>query len=410
MARPQKWGLDYFPFDVDFFDDAKLCAIRKEFNNCGELAAIKLLCAVYHNGYFMEWNEGMRIKLYSELQDVTLEEVDRIVEGLVSWGFFDQKMYRSFHVLTSHGIQKRYFAITKRRQKDPSKYLYLLPNVLTRKTDNAPQPVEGELMYAETPLLSAESTRKKRKEKDKPSRSEAVSPRSSSPTPPPAGMSCEGQNPVSGGFSEGAESVVAGAEGTSGVSEAPADIDTDFETFEVPMTADEALVLLKQDREWLLQMQRKHGIEAKLIVRWLDSFVCDCFCRAKMKHENIADVKQHFTDWLSKQGKPKEKGSKKNQKKSAGGSQNEPVNYFTVWTRCQAELCSAVSAQESAKAYDKIRFESFDPDTRVLLLQIPDEQVYQYLEAPDLTLFRRMLRKYFGSFELKYRVQSLAKV
>ena len=384
MARPQKWGLDYFPFDVDFFDDAKLCAIRKEFNNCGELAAIKLLCAVYHNGYFMEWNEGMRIKLYSELQDVTLEEVDRIVEGLVSWGFFDQKMYRSYHVLTSHGIQKRYFAITKRRQKDPSKYLYLLPNVLTRKPGNAPQPVEGELMYAETPLLSAESTRKKRKEKDKPSRSEAVSPRSSSPTPPPAGVSCEGQD--------------------------PADIDTDFETFEVPMTADEALVLLKQDREWLLQMQRKHGIEAKLIVRWLDSFVCDCFCRAKMKHENIADVKQHFTDWLSKQGKPKEKSSKRNQKKSGGGSQNEPVNYFTVWTRCQAELCSAVSAQESAKAYDKIRFESFDPDTRVLLLQIPDEQVYRYLEAPDLTLFRKMLRKYFGSFELKYRVQSLAKV
>ena len=220
MARPQKWGLDYFPFDVDFFDDAKLCAIRKEFNNCGELAAIKLLCAVYHNGYFMEWNEGMRIKIYSELQDVTLEEVDRIVEGLVSWGFFDQKMYRSFHVLTSHGIQKRYFAITKRRQKDPSKYLYLLPNVLTRKPGNAPQPVEGELMYAETPLLSAESTRKKRKEKDKPSRSEAVSPRSSSPTPPPAGVSREGQD--------------------------PADIDTDFETFEVPMTADEALVLLKQ--------------------------------------------------------------------------------------------------------------------------------------------------------------------
>ena len=384
MARPQKWGLDYFPFDVDFFDDAKLCAIRKEFNNCGELAAIKLLCAVYHNGYFMEWNEGMRIKLYSELQDVTLEEVDRIVEGLVSWGFFDQKMYRSYHVLTSHGIQKRYFAITKRRQKDPSKYLYLLPNVLIRKPGNAPQPVEGELMYAETPLLSAESTRKKRKEKDKPSRSEAVSPRSSSPTPPPAGVSCEGQNPV--------------------------DIDTDFETFEVPMTADEALVLLKQDREWLLQMQRKHGIEAKLIVRWLDSFVCDCFCRAKMKHENIADVKQHFTDWLSKQGKPKEKGSKKSQKKPAGGSQDEPVNYFTVWTRCQAELCSAVSAQESALSYEQMRFESYDPETKILLIQIPNQEVYEYLETHHRDIYQKLLRKYFGCFELKYRVQSLAKV
>ena len=33
MARPQKWGLDYFPFDVDFFEDAKLSIIRNEFGS-----------------------------------------------------------------------------------------------------------------------------------------------------------------------------------------------------------------------------------------------------------------------------------------------------------------------------------------------------------------------------------------
>lgn len=27
MARPNKMGLDYFPFDVDFFNDEKIVAI-----------------------------------------------------------------------------------------------------------------------------------------------------------------------------------------------------------------------------------------------------------------------------------------------------------------------------------------------------------------------------------------------
>ena len=31
MARPRKTGLDYFPFDVDFFEDEKIVAIAGEF-------------------------------------------------------------------------------------------------------------------------------------------------------------------------------------------------------------------------------------------------------------------------------------------------------------------------------------------------------------------------------------------
>ena len=42
MARPQKWGLDYFPFDVDFFEDAKLSIIRNEFGSKGEI----VLCGI----------------------------------------------------------------------------------------------------------------------------------------------------------------------------------------------------------------------------------------------------------------------------------------------------------------------------------------------------------------------------
>ena len=60
MARQTKEGLKYFSFDVDFFDDEKIGAISGEFGIKGEITAIKLLCAVYRNGYFTVWRRFRR--------------------------------------------------------------------------------------------------------------------------------------------------------------------------------------------------------------------------------------------------------------------------------------------------------------------------------------------------------------
>ena len=47
MARPNKMGLDYFPFDVDFFNDEKIVAISGEFGIKGEIVVIKsALCDI----------------------------------------------------------------------------------------------------------------------------------------------------------------------------------------------------------------------------------------------------------------------------------------------------------------------------------------------------------------------------
>ena len=37
MARPNKIGLDYFPLDVDIFEDEKISAISGEFGIKGEI-------------------------------------------------------------------------------------------------------------------------------------------------------------------------------------------------------------------------------------------------------------------------------------------------------------------------------------------------------------------------------------
>jgi hypothetical protein len=115
MARPAKAGLEYFPFDVDFFEDPKLDAIGGEFGLKGEIATVKLLCAVYKNGYFVVWNDLLKMQLLKRLPGVSGELLEQIVNRLVLWGFFEKSLFNSDKVLTSNGIQKRYFEATKRR-------------------------------------------------------------------------------------------------------------------------------------------------------------------------------------------------------------------------------------------------------------------------------------------------------
>lgn len=128
MARPKKYGLDYFPFDVDFFSDEKIGAISGEFGIKGEITVVKLLCAIYRNGYFILWDEVLRMKLLKDLPGISIELLDKIVNRLVKWGFFEQDMFSTARVLTSRGIQERYFEAIKRR-KDIHELPYMLVNV-----------------------------------------------------------------------------------------------------------------------------------------------------------------------------------------------------------------------------------------------------------------------------------------
>lgn len=128
MARPQKKGLDYFPFDCDFFNDEKIEAISGEFGIKGEITVVKLLCAIYKNGYFIQWSELYKMKLLKSLPGISPDLLDQIIKRLVLWGFFDKDLFDSASILTSKGIQVRYFEATKRRLSN-NDFPYILINV-----------------------------------------------------------------------------------------------------------------------------------------------------------------------------------------------------------------------------------------------------------------------------------------
>ncbi len=129
MARPNKQGLDYFPLDVDFFDDEKIEAISGEFGLKGEVTTIKLLCAIYRNGYFIVWSDLLKMKLLKNLNGVSKELLEQIVLRLVRWNFFDESLFNSDNVLTSKGIQTRYIEATKRRKNTEKLQYWLLKRV-----------------------------------------------------------------------------------------------------------------------------------------------------------------------------------------------------------------------------------------------------------------------------------------
>jgi len=115
MGRPQKEGLDYFPLDVDIDQDDKIALIEAQHGIVGFGVVIKLFMKIYKNGYFYEWGEKEQL-LFSKRVNVDINSINAIINDCLKWGLFDPHMYETYGILTSRGIQRRYFEAVSRRQ------------------------------------------------------------------------------------------------------------------------------------------------------------------------------------------------------------------------------------------------------------------------------------------------------
>ncbi len=116
MARPIKDGVPYWPFDVDLFDDKKFKLIRGEFGIKGAYIALVILNSVYkENGYFKRWDDEDCCLMSEGIGDgCSPQLVDEVLAGCVRRGLFDQGLFQMFGILTSTGIQRRFFNIVKK--------------------------------------------------------------------------------------------------------------------------------------------------------------------------------------------------------------------------------------------------------------------------------------------------------
>ena len=117
MARPKKIGLDYFPFDVDFFLDQKIKRLRAKFGRDGIVVYLYILCEIYRNGYYIDYNEDLILDISDEL-NISENCTMQIMNYLFSRSLLDGTLAKSVKVLTASSIQRRYQEAKKNGKTD----------------------------------------------------------------------------------------------------------------------------------------------------------------------------------------------------------------------------------------------------------------------------------------------------
>ncbi|WP_316270852.1 DUF4373 domain-containing protein [Claveliimonas bilis] len=107
LARLRKDGLNYFPLDVDFFDDEKIKILEARYGADGITLYLYLLCRIYRQGYYIQVNEDFEYLVSAELK-MGADKVKQVLTFLLSRSLFDNTLFQSDAVLTSAGIQKRW--------------------------------------------------------------------------------------------------------------------------------------------------------------------------------------------------------------------------------------------------------------------------------------------------------------
>lgn len=126
MARPLKTGVEYFPLDVVLEDEVEL--IESEHSITAFAVLLKLYQKIYAKNYWIIWDKK-EVIVFSKRVNVDINLINAIIKSCFEWGLFDEKLYKKYGILTSNGIQKRFFEIVKRRKEIPVIKEYLLTEI-----------------------------------------------------------------------------------------------------------------------------------------------------------------------------------------------------------------------------------------------------------------------------------------
>lgn len=163
-----KSGIDYFPLDVSL--DSKFELVEAEFGLLGFAVVVKLYQRIFGSeGYYCEWTTEVAL-LFAKHIGLGGNAVSEILSAAIKRGIFDSNLFEKYQVLTSRGIQKRYFDIVKRRKDLQVKKEYLLvdPTQICKDVNILSENVNISIENADIPKQSKvkESKVKESKEKD----------------------------------------------------------------------------------------------------------------------------------------------------------------------------------------------------------------------------------------------------
>lgn len=162
MGRNKKIGLDYFPFDIDFFQDIKIRKLIKYQGGKAVTVYALLLCNIYKEGYYMKWDEELPF-IVSEQTGFEEAYIQEVIKCCLVVGLLSKELFEKEKILSSKGIQERYKKICSdcRRICEFSEYI-----LISSEEKNIPSEEKSVNSAKSTQIKEKESKGKNNKEKD----------------------------------------------------------------------------------------------------------------------------------------------------------------------------------------------------------------------------------------------------
>lgn len=132
MPRKPKAGLDYFPLEVAFFEDIKIKKLRRKHGQLGLIVYINLLCRIYKEGYYLEFNDldelccDIAEQIIRDNQSRDFSKIRQVILDIELCHLI--KIIRVDNsekgVITSYGIQKQYIVSMQKMKRQINMDLY----------------------------------------------------------------------------------------------------------------------------------------------------------------------------------------------------------------------------------------------------------------------------------------------
>lgn len=119
-----KSGIDFFPLEV--YDDRKIKLIKAEYGLVGSGVVVELWRMIYREeGYYAVWDNDVAL-VFAQDNNVGVNVVSEVVSSALRRDIFDKGIFDKYGVLTSRGIQRRFFDACSRRVSVKVDKRYLL--------------------------------------------------------------------------------------------------------------------------------------------------------------------------------------------------------------------------------------------------------------------------------------------
>ena len=375
MGRTVSNSANWFRHDKNLRNSMEVLALRNRFGNSGCMAFYFVLETLTGSDFYEIELTKIRKELLAAEYRITVDELTEVIEYCMMIGLLAAKpnnyIYCPMLSQLMQPLDKKRVGDRNRCQAKKSDEIQI-PESKTEDLDNSRgennilETKKGELdnSRGENPHIRKEKNRKE-KNRDKDSLCSSLFPPSTT-TPAHA---------------------------------------RDFDDLENgKILANNAGERLIYDMEWIKQMVERHKMPTENIIGWLYTFVGDCICRGKEEHESLSDFKQHFNDWLFRQEENYAK------KMKDGSKPVPPISSFQLWQLAKKELSNVVNPEVAKKSYDVVKFQNYDPSSGRLLLSLPDNDTYEYMEANLVDNMKSILPKYFGrQVKLNYQLPPVNK-